>query len=45
MNAAFGAFLFVAATPLAAQWLNYPTPGIPSLPDDSANLAAMRSLR
>jgi hypothetical protein len=29
--------------PLAAQWLNYPTPGIPRLPDGSANLAAMGS--
>ena len=40
MNAAFGAFFFVAAMPLAGQWLNYPTPGIPRLPDGSANLAA-----
>lgn len=40
MNAAFGAFFVVAAMPLAGQWLNYPTPGIPRLPDGSANLAA-----
>src|SRR5712691_3197671 len=28
------------AGPLAAQWLNYPTPGIPRLPDGKPNLAA-----
>jgi hypothetical protein len=26
--------------PLAGQWLNYPTPGIPRLPESSANLSA-----
>ncbi|MGB6941241.1 MAG: hypothetical protein WBE37_02440 [Bryobacteraceae bacterium] len=26
--------------PLAAQWLNYPTPGIPRTPDGKPNLAA-----
>ena len=26
--------------PLSAQWLNYPTPGIPRLPDGKPNLAA-----
>ena len=40
MHIAFRAFLFVAAIPLAGQWMNYPTPGIPRLPDGSANLAA-----
>src|ERR1041384_878978 len=40
MNTAFGAFIVVAAIPLAGQWLNFPTPGIPRLPDGSANLAA-----
>ena len=28
------------AIPLAAQWLNYPSPGIPRLPDGRPNLAA-----
>src|SRR6516165_3740122 len=28
------------AFPLAAQWLHYPTPGIPRLPDGKANLVA-----
>jgi hypothetical protein len=31
---------FVAAVPLAAQWLDYPTPGIPRLPNGKPNLAA-----
>jgi hypothetical protein len=26
--------------PLAAQWLNYPTPGIPRTPDGKPNLSA-----
>jgi hypothetical protein len=30
----------LAAAPLAAQWLNYPTPGIPRTPDGKPNLAA-----
>ena len=32
----------VLASPaaLGAQWLNYPTPGVPRLPDGSANLKA-----
>src|SRR5579859_6737987 len=28
------------SAPLSAQWLNYPTPGIPRLPDGKPNLAA-----
>ena len=34
--------LFVAATlvPASAQWLHYPTPGIPRTPDGKANLSA-----
>ena len=34
------AALLLAAIPLAAQWLNYPTPGIPRLPNGKPNLAA-----
>ena len=30
----------LAATTVSAQWLNYPTPGIPRLPDGKPNLAA-----
>jgi hypothetical protein len=30
----------LAATSVSAQWLNYPTPGIPRLPDGRPNLAA-----
>jgi hypothetical protein len=30
----------LAATTASAQWLNYPTPGIPRLPDGKPNLAA-----
>jgi hypothetical protein len=30
----------VVSAPLAAQWLNYPTPGIPRLPNGKPNLAA-----
>ena len=30
----------IATGPLGAQWLNYPTPGIPRLPDGKPNLAA-----
>ena len=30
----------LAAAPLGAQWLNYPTPGIPRLPDGQPNLSA-----
>lgn len=28
------------AVPLAAQWLNYPTPGLPRTPDGKPNLSA-----
>jgi hypothetical protein len=37
--ALFVLWTFVAA-PLGAQWLNYPTPGIPRLPDGKPNLSA-----
>ena len=42
MRAALGAILCTAmlVSPAAAQWLNYPTPGIPKLPDGSPNLRA-----
>jgi hypothetical protein len=37
----FVAFWFLAlATPLAGQWLNLPTPGVPRLPDGKPNLSA-----
>jgi hypothetical protein len=32
--------LGLSASPLAAQWLNYPVPGIPRLPDGKLNLSA-----
>jgi hypothetical protein len=32
--------LSVLATPLAAQWLHYPTPGLPRTPDRKPNLSA-----
>jgi len=31
---------FLLSAPVFAQWLNYPTPGIPRLPDGKPNLAA-----
>ena len=34
------ALVSVLSTPAAAQWINYPTPGIPRLPDGKANLSA-----
>jgi hypothetical protein len=41
MNASLIAVVTVAlSTPLAAQWLNQPTPGIPRTPDGKPNLAA-----
>jgi hypothetical protein len=40
MHAGFTAVFVVAAMPLAAQWLDYPTPGIPRLPDGSPDLSA-----
>jgi len=33
-------FVAALALPLAAQWLNYPTPGIPRTPDGKPNLSA-----
>jgi hypothetical protein len=32
--------VLIAVEPLSAQWLNYPTPGIPRLPDGTPNLSA-----
>jgi hypothetical protein len=44
MNGRTGSFLVailaMATLPTAAQWLNYPTPGIPRTPDGKPNLAA-----
>jgi hypothetical protein len=41
MNASLIAFVTVAlSAPVAAQWLNQPTPGIPRTPDGKPNLAA-----
>src|SRR5688572_423017 len=41
MNASLVALVMVAlSAPLAAQWLNQPTPGIPRTPDGKPNLAA-----
>lgn len=41
MNTArFVLWALTVAAPLGAQWLNYPTPGIPRLPDGKPNLAA-----
>jgi hypothetical protein len=44
MNGRTGSFpiaiLAIAALPSAAQWLNYPTPGIPRTPDSKPNLTA-----
>jgi hypothetical protein len=40
VNAAVGIIVWVLAAPLSAQWLNYPTPGIPRLPDGKPNLTA-----
>ena len=34
------AFAFLLSIPAAAQWLDYPTPGIPRLANGKANLAA-----
>ena len=33
-------FALIASITVSAQWLNYPTPGTPRLPDGKANLAA-----
>ncbi len=40
MRTAVGILACVISAPLSAQWLNYPTPGIPLLPDGKPNLAA-----
>ena len=34
------ALVAVFSSPVAAQWVNYPTPGIPRLPDGKPNLSA-----
>jgi len=36
----FFVVIFVAGLPLAAQWIHYPTPGIPRTPDGKPSLAA-----
>src|SRR5215467_10444161 len=40
MRITVGLMICVISSPLGAQWLNYPTPGIPRLPDGKPNLAA-----
>jgi hypothetical protein len=40
MRTAVGIIICVMSPLLSAQWLNYPTPGIPRLPDGKPNLAA-----
>jgi hypothetical protein len=40
MRTAVGIITCLIAAPLFAQWLNYPTPGIPRLPDGKPNRAA-----
>ena len=40
MRTAIGIIVCVICAPLSAQWLNYPTPGIPRLPDGKPNLTA-----
>lgn len=37
---AAGALISLLAAPAAAQWIDYPTPGVPRLPDGKPNLAA-----
>ena len=39
-TAAVASTLVMITVPLAAQWLNYPTPGIPRLPNGKPNLSA-----
>ena len=34
------ALILLAAAPLTAQWLHYPTPGVPRTPDGKVNMAA-----
>jgi len=40
MRIATGIIVCVLSSPLSAQWLDYPTPGIPRLPDGKPNLTA-----
>src|ERR1041385_7518520 len=40
MLIAAAALVFALCTPASAQWINYPTPGIPRLPDGKPNLSA-----
>jgi len=40
MRIAVGIVSCLVSAPLSAQWLNYPTPGFPRLPDGKPNLAA-----
>ena len=40
MRAPVGIIVCVICSPLSAQWLTYPTPGIPRLPDGKPNLTA-----
>ena len=39
-RAAFAVAFMMAAVPAAAQWIKYPTPGMPRLPDGKPNLSA-----
>jgi hypothetical protein len=32
--------LMVACVPVSAQWIHYPTPGIPRTPDGNPNMSA-----
>jgi hypothetical protein len=40
MRIAIGIVMYLICLPLSAQWLNYPTPGIPRLADGKPNLTA-----
>ena len=40
MRNALGIIVCVISAPLSAQWLDYPTPGVPRVPDGKSNLAA-----
>ena len=40
MRIAFGIAIYLICSPLSAQWLHYPTPGIPRLQDGKPNLTA-----
>ena len=37
---AVGAFVLAVSSAVSAQWIRYPTPGIPRLPDGRPNLSA-----